>query len=293
MSTARKRKRVLLLIGHYTGIGCHRALRDDPKMRRLFQVVRVWVDYGNNVKNRLYRHSPDPEDEQMIIVEDLREDGYTEDDGNLIKEPFNGETLCKLIIEKQIDIVAVCTFGGLVPLKAINLLKAFLVGHPSADFKLDECLHYANDPPGTIRLPLRCRGAKVMDEVVKSGEQILMRYVLLRGNEKFDDGPIVGMTNRVSSPYFRKKDRGSEKLPWRVLEAQRMIASLAETLFRFNFLRQVCTPAEAVAAGYTLLELVDEQGFSYERVLEDFTIREMRAAGIPIRKDVAKKRKRS
>ncbi len=242
----KRKKRVLFLGGHFHGCNALDALVTMDTLKSWLEVAGVWCDYQNNVERRLYRHYDDPEFEQHRILERAQLLGIPAN--RTLFERFDGERLCKLIKEWEVDIIVVATFGGLIPQEAIDLVDGnCFICHPC--FELPEDAEF---------LPAESRGARVMDRIVSSTNRQVtnMEIALLRATDRFDEGPVIASTFANTAISFSGYEWDDDWLRFRVQRAQIASAQAVSGLLRYNLMHAVLSAAEAREAGFTWKELV-------------------------------------
>ena len=242
----KRKKRILFLGGHYHGCNALDALCTMDTLKSWSEVVGVWCDYNNNVARRLYRHYDDPDFEQRRILE--RCELHQIPAERTLFEQFDGEKLCRLIEEWEIDILVVATFGGLIPQKAIDLVKGnCFICHPC--FEL---------PDGAKYLPAESRGARVMDRLVSSANKgvVQIEIALLRATDRFDEGPVLATTYASPGISFAGWEWDDDQLPLRVHHGQVGSAGLVGALIRYNLMHCVLSAKEAREAGFTWKQLI-------------------------------------
>lgn len=242
----KRKKRVLFLGGHFHGCNALDALCTMDTLKSWLQVAGVWCDYNNNVARRLYRHYKDPEFEQRRILERAQRLGIPAD--RTIFAQFDGDRLCELIEEWEVDLLVVATFGGLIPQRAIDLVhgKCFIC-HPC--FEL---------PDGAEYLPPESRGARVMDRIVSSHNEgvVNIEIALLRATDRFDEGPVLASTYASPGISFAGWEWDEDQLPLRVQRGQESSALLVGALIRYNLMHCVLSAREAREAGFTWKQLI-------------------------------------
>lgn len=252
-----KRLNVLVLGGHYHGCNALWALLTMSTLRAVFDVVGLWADWHNNETNRLWRHhrkGKARDRARQRIVDYAQRLGLAR--GRIICRPFDGRRLCSLIKRLNVDVIVIATFGGKVPREAIELVDGnVFVCHPCFEIEDDD-----------ETLPQISRGARVMDKIVREGGiQAAMQIALLRANEKFDDGPIVGVTRVFAGPLFDPEDMICSREAWRNIEAQKISASFVGSLLRDHLIRQVVTPKDVLELGFSKQRLF-KLGYSYRQL---------------------------
>ena len=263
-----RRKRAIFLGGHYHGCAGLAVLRMKEKIRRIIDTQFVYADIGNNVENRLYRLYKDRAREQRRIVEFARVMKFRQ--SQIIAKPYSNDLLLELIEERELDMIIIATFGALVQKSAIEAVNGnVFVCHPCFELR-DDAKH----------LPEKSRGAKVMDRIVTPEasevglpKPVMMQIALLRANEFFDAGPIVGRTNSFPSPFFDRREMAKKNLGFRVDRAQAASAPYVGTLIRYNLLPQVANARQLHDAKFTPTQLL-KMGLSKE---------ELRKAGMKIK----------
>ena len=236
-----KKLNVLVLGGHDHGCNALWALMTMETLNVVFNVAGLWADWKNNEENRLWRHELNLRTARNKIVRYARLLGLPGE--RILKKPFDGEELCRLITLWKIDVIVIATYGGLVPQEAIDKVNGRVyVCHPC--FAMEEEVD---------RLPMISRGAKVMDKIVrKGGIQAEMQIALLRANAKFDDGPIVGITPVFAGPLFMRRANFSA----RILKAQELSAQNVGTLLRSSLIVNVVPVEEVVKLGFSKRKLI-------------------------------------
>jgi len=265
-----QRRRAIFLGGHYHGCAGLAVLRLKEKIRRIVDTRFVYADIENNVENRLYRLYPNRKREQKRIVECASILGFPK--SRIIQKPYDNDLLLELIEDHQLDTIIIATFGALVKKSALQAVGGdVFVCHPCFELR-DDAKH----------LPEKSRGAKVMDRIVTpcsdedenvQPKPVMMQLALLRANEYFDAGPIVGRTNSFPSPYFDRREMAKKNLPIRVDRAQAASAPYVGTLIRYNLLPQLAKIRQLREAKFTPTQLL-KMGLSKE---------ELRRAGLKIK----------
>lgn len=243
----KRKKRVLLLGGHLHGCSALDALMEMDTLKAWCEVVGVWCDYNNNVARRLYRHYDDAEFEQRRILERCQTHKLPAE--RTIFEQFDGEKLCRLIEEWEVDVIVIATFGGLVPQKAIDLVRGdCFVCHP--------CFELPKE--GAEYLPMESRGARVMDRIVSAtvGKVVSIEIALLRATDRFDEGPVVATTFASPAISFSGYEWEDNWHRFRVQRAQAASATQVGALLRYNLMHAVLSVKEAREAGFTWEDLV-------------------------------------
>lgn len=260
-----RKRRLAVLCGSFHGMeGLHAALK-DPTVSQVADVALCLIDRKNNVGRRLYRHFPDPDEEQDRTLIAARKFGVAEE--CIVDEPYSNERMLELIKEHKIDAILVCTFGGILSQEVIDAVHGrFFVAHPS--FRV---------PEGAEHLPEESRGCQVMDAIVAGDQEVVpeVQVVLLKGVRKVDAGRIVGESAVACAPVFTPRELGEEedRVRWRNIVGQILMATMVAAVVRNHLVPQLVTPKQCREAGIGVRKII-KMGF---------TRRQLREAGIHIK----------